>query len=272
LGTNWESRGGTQCASSLTYAQMLACHAGATVTSVEIINDSGWLYNGRFSALVDDVSYGGEVLTKPAPPVLGERLNVSPVKGKVLVRLPGMGQGASERSDLDRVDGLTQGLPVGSKVDTRHGTVKLKAVRGRDRRKGRFQSGRFSGSVFTVAQTKKGKGRGLTTLRLKPSPRRRCSSSSRARRSSAGEPLANSARRRRRGLLRKLRGRANGRFRTRGRYSSAIVLGTIWETLDLCEGTRVRVLRGRVDVRDFRRKKTVHVKAGQSYLARAPGY
>lgn len=269
-GSNWESKGGAAgCGTSLSYAQMVACHPGARVTSLEVINDSGWLYNGRFSALVDNISYGGEVVSVPAPPVLGENFNVSPVSGKVLVRLPeGAGPArasAAGPSDLDRVDGTVQGLPPGSKIDTRRGTVKLISAKGR---RGR-QSGNFSGSVFTVGQSKKGRDRGVTTLRLKPSSRRRCNTG--ARRSTTDRPLADSARRRR-GLLRRLRGRAKGRFRTRGRYSSAIVQGTIWTIEDRCEGTLVRVKEGRVAVRDVRRKRTVIVRTGQTYLARAPGY
>jgi hypothetical protein len=47
------------------------------------------------------------------------------------------------------------------------------------------------------------------------------------------------------------------------------VRGTIWLVEDRCEGTNTRVRRGVVAVRDFKRKKTVSVKAGHSYLARA---
>jgi hypothetical protein len=36
-----------------------------------------------------------------------------------------------------------------------------------------------------------------------------------------------------------------------------------------CDGTLTKVTSGRVAVRDFKRKKTVTVKAGKSYLARA---
>jgi len=265
-GRNWESYGGAPCGTSLTYAQMVACHPGTTVTGLDLINDSGWLYNGRFTAVVDDISYGDEVVTKPAPPVLGENVNVSPAGGKVLVRAPA--PPGLNVSDLDRVDGTTQGLPIGSKIDTRRGTVKLIAVRGKGSSK--LQSGKFAGSVFTVGQSKskKGKNRGITSLRLKASSRKRCK---RARGSSAGGPAAGTAARRR-GLLRRLRGRARGRFLTRGRYSSAIVKGTDWEMSDRCEGTLVRVRKGKVRVRDFRRKRTILVRAGQSYLARAPGY
>ncbi len=69
--------------------------------------------------------------------------------------------------------------------------------------------------------------------------------------------------------MRRLRGNANGRFRTRGRYSAATVRGTVWEVSDRCDGTLTKVTRGRVAVRDFRRRKDVSVKAGKSYLARA---
>jgi ferric-dicitrate binding protein FerR (iron transport regulator) len=51
--------------------------------------------------------------------------------------------------------------------------------------------------------------------------------------------------------------------------SSATVRGTIWLTQDPCDGTLTTVKRGRVNVRDFKRRRTVSVKAGHSYLARA---
>jgi hypothetical protein len=54
-----------------------------------------------------------------------------------------------------------------------------------------------------------------------------------------------------------------------GKYSSATVRGTIWLTLDECDGTLTKVVRGSVRVRDVKLKKTVRVKAGHSYLARA---
>jgi hypothetical protein len=39
---------------------------------------------------------------------------------------------------------------------------------------------------------------------------------------------------------------------------------------DRCDGTLTRVRRGRVDVRDFTRRRTIRLRAGRSYLARAP--
>ena len=46
--------------------------------------------------------------------------------------------------------------------------------------------------------------------------------------------------------------------------------GTKWTITDRCDGTLTQVARGKVAVRDFRRKKTIVVKAGKKYLAKAP--
>jgi hypothetical protein len=59
-----------------------------------------------------------------------------------------------------------------------------------------------------------------------------------------------------------------GRFRTHGRNSVATVRGTSWVTTDTCAGTRTTVTSGAVSVRDVRRRRTVLVRAGHSYLAR----
>ena len=69
--------------------------------------------------------------------------------------------------------------------------------------------------------------------------------------------------------IRRLRSNSRGRFRTRGRHSAATVRGTKWTVADRCDGTLTTVQRGKVTVRDFRRKKNIVVKAGKSYLARA---
>ena len=71
------------------------------------------------------------------------------------------------------------------------------------------------------------------------------------------------------GTLQKLLATAHGRFRTRGRFSAGTVRGTVWGTRDRCDGTLTVVRRGTVLVRDFRRRKTIAVHAGHTYLARA---
>lgn len=101
----------------------------------------------------------------------------------------------------------------------------------------------------------------MTELRLKGSSFTSCKPRKRGKQASAA--LSKKA-------LRRLRANAKGRFRTRGRYGAATVRGTKWLTADRCDGTLVKVTRGKVAVRDFRRKKTVLVRTGKSYLAKAP--
>ncbi len=71
-------------------------------------------------------------------------------------------------------------------------------------------------------------------------------------------------------LLGLLRGSAKGHFRTVGRFSAATVLGTNWGVRDRCDGTVTVVREGVVEVRDFVHHKTVVVRTGQTYLAKAP--
>jgi hypothetical protein len=138
---------------------------------------------------------------------------------------------------------------MGSTIDARRGRVELTTVR--DRRRNRLQEGRFYGGVFKVRQ--RASDRFITELvlnqRLAPCPRRRAASASRAAR-------------------RRLWGDGKGRFRSRGRYSSAAVRGTRWLVEDSCKGTLTRVSRGVVAVRDFVRDRTIVLRRGERYLAR----
>ena len=62
-------------------------------------------------------------------------------------------------------------------------------------------------------------------------------------------------------------GSGRGRFRTKGSRSSATVRGTTWNVTDTCNGTLTQVTEGSVTVRDFTLRRTVIVRAGESYLA-----
>jgi hypothetical protein len=112
-----------------------------------------------------------------------------------------------------------------------------------------------------VFQSRKQKAKGLTELRLKG----QAAGFKRCRR---GKRTAGASRLSRR-TIRRLRGSAHGRYRTRGQHSAATVRGTVWTVADRCDGTLTTVKRGTVAVRDFRLKKTVMVHAGKHYLARA---
>ncbi len=60
-----------------------------------------------------------------------------------------------------------------------------------------------------------------------------------------------------------------GEVRVRGKHSTAAAESTRWLTVERCDGTLTRVDSGTVRVRDFERHKTVLVRAGHRYLARA---
>jgi hypothetical protein len=182
------------------------------------------------------------------------------VKGTVRVRSAGGGSGAHASQKGRSFSALREPreLPIGSFVDARRGTTRLTSAR--TRREDQIQDGLFSAGLFQVLQSRRRRAKGLTDVRLKGGNFRRC-------RTRKGGPGAAQVRRR---VIRRLRGNSRGRFRTRGRHSAATVRGTVWQVIDRCDGTLTKVKRGRVAVRDFRRKKTIIVRAGKSYLARAP--
>ena len=153
-------------------------------------------------------------------------------------------------------------IPVGSLVDVRRGSVILSS--GRTANGNEINSGVFGGGRFQVLQSRKRRLAGLTTLRLQGGDYAKCAT--RARSSGAVLPVQ-SARLRQR-TIRRIRGRAHGRFRTRGRHSAATVRGTTFSVADRCDGTLTKVRSGTVKVRDFGLHKTVIVRAGHSYLAR----
>jgi hypothetical protein len=254
---DWENRGGS-CGDrfgALSYAEVLACHDGAAVTSVELINDSGWLHLGGFQVLVDNISYGGVTVSVPPPPVLGETVGLARVSGQVVVRYPGRGR----RGRIVRLQGSAP-LPVESVIDSREGRVRLVTSRGRG--KGRQRS-LFRSGIFRVKQAKKLGG--LTDIVLRGSLFGCTAKTSAEAQASLGEAQASLLRRRRR-----LWGSGSGSFRTRGLYSSGSVRGTRWLTQDTCDGTLTVVVEGVVLVRDFTTGETVTVRAGQRYFANAP--
>jgi hypothetical protein len=201
-------------------------------------------------------------------PVLGEEFNLGPVPGSgpVFYAVPAQGAGARGSASASqkglRFRPLKQArqIPVGSFLKTRQGTVQLVTATGSGNE---TQSGKFNGGMFQVLQSRARRARGLTELRLKGSSFDRC-------RTEDSGKSADAAQVRRRSI-RRLRSNTRGRFSARGRYSAGTTRGTVWVTADRCDGTLTSVKRGKVAVRDFRRKKTIVVGAGKRYLAKAPG-
>ncbi|MGH3104650.1 MAG: hypothetical protein ACRDN6_11215 [Gaiellaceae bacterium] len=174
-------------------------------------------------------------------PVAGVSVNLAPVSGVVRVRLRGTNRFVS----LARL----RNVPVGSELDVTRGRVRLvSAAGGAQTQAGVFYAGRG------IVRQPRGRAP-VTTLQLSgplACPKRSTNTS--------GAPPPRK---------RRLWGNAKGRFRTSGRFASAAVRGTIWLTEDRCDGTLVRVRVGLVAVFDVARKRTVLVRAGQSYFARA---
>jgi Ca2+-binding RTX toxin-like protein len=176
-------------------------------------------------------------------PRLGRTFILRPLRGGEAFGLRGMHRTVPLKDRL--------GLPFGAKLDATHGAVRLTAAGGG----GRSATGDFSGGAFLVKQRRS--AHGLTELDLTGGDLSKCSASGAHARAAAG-----------RTVLRRLFGRAHGRFRTRGRNSTATVRGTEWSVIDRCDGTLTTVKRGTVVVRDRVKHRTVTLKSGQRYLAR----
>src|SRR3954470_19825723 len=151
----------------------------------------------------------GPALAKSPKPKLGKTVVVKATAGSVLVK-PRKGK----RFKLKR--NKLVALAVGSTVDATNGKVKLTSAR---KSKG-TQSGEFSQGAFVVTQRKSDS---LTDLKLTGGDFSGCTTS-------AAKPQVSAAAKRKK--RRRVFGRAHGRFRTRGRNSSATVRGTDWLTED----------------------------------------
>jgi hypothetical protein len=196
------------------------------------------------------------------PPVPFKTVSATVVSGDVFIKFPG-GAGTASASQaapkgFTRLQGSNT-IPVGSTLDTSRGRVRLRSAA--DTRN-HTQTGEFFDGVFKIGQVRKPRGEArkrpiglITDLTLAGGSFSRCRAEASA-----------SARSKRK--VRRLWGDGKGTFRTKGRHAAATVRGTRWLVEDRCDGTLVRVRRGRVEVRVKRRGRTVQVSAGHSYIAR----
>jgi hypothetical protein len=212
--------------------------------------------------------------TAPPAPVPGKSVVVKVVSGEVFVKYP---PGYTARATTPAKGFVpfhgAANLPVGTQVDTKKGRIQLTSAA--DTKGKKTQRSDFYQGIFQVRQSlpkkKSSKAVALTTdLVLKGQiARSQCAPLKRAR----AAIVAAAKKKKKKGpksVLGKLWGNGKGKFRTTGKYSSATVRGTIWLTQDECDGTLTKVRRGTVRVFDRRKKKTVTVKTGHTYLARAP--
>jgi hypothetical protein len=206
---------------------------------------------------------------------LGKSVDVAPVSGVVYVKLPKAyaADGPLAGDALAKGQGfvlLTKArrIPAGSQVDARTGVIRMTAAAAT--RNGKLQTGTFKGAIFGVAQDSRGINKGLTTLSLVEGAFPGAPSFANCKPTKAGDrsPGASSAVSSK--VLQALLATAHGHFRTKGRFSAATVRGTSWGERDRCDGSLTVVRRGTVLVTDFVRHVTVTVRAGHTYLARAP--
>ena len=132
----------------------------------------------------------------------------------------------------------------GAEVDTRDGVVEITRADG--------GVAKFYAGIFKLSQSG-----GFTILTL-TEKLTGCKTSKKKATAAAKKPKT-----------RKLWGDGKGKFRTRGQYSAATIRGTKWLVQDTCTTTLTRVAQGVVSVNDFAKKKTVLVKKGKTYTARA---
>ena len=203
----------------------------------------------------------------PPPPILGKTENAQPVSGTVFIRLAS--------GQFVRLTGAQQ-IPSGAVIDALKGTLKITtalpggtggardaaAKSKKPRPKVKTQSGNFGGAVFKTTQARNG----LANLSLiegafKGAPTYATCKTHKAGDASAAALSGKS--------LQLLRANAHGKFRTTGRYSAATVRGTVWTVADRCDGTLTHDVTDSVAVSDFVRHKTIILRAGQSYLAKA---
>jgi Prealbumin-like fold domain len=180
---------------------------------------------------------------EPLRPSFQRTANLEPLEGIVLIKVPGSNQWV-EIQEVTTV-------PMGTKVDVSNGHVLLVTQK---KPSGGLQSIELWAGAFVLQQKRK---RNITVLTL-------ASSSAGAVQSRAGAETASLRKRKRRELW----GRGKCRCRHRGRNSSGTSRGTWWLTAERRKGTLTKVKKGKVEVRDFKRRKKVLVKAGEKYLAR----
>jgi hypothetical protein len=185
------------------------------------------------------------------PPASGTTANAAPKSGFVEVKPPG----ATTFVPLQSADQI----PVGSVVNATDGTVKLTTAS----TTGDVQSAAFHRGQFKILQ--QASAVGLTELQLVGGR-----SESACHVTTKAAHAAHAARKKlSKSVLRQLFGRGHGIYKANGKHANLTIHGTSFLIQDRCDGTFVKLIEGNGTVRDKVRRRTVRLRAGQSYLARA---
>jgi len=187
------------------------------------------------------------VSTGLPPPQAGKTFNIEPAGGSVSTKCKGDG----DFRKLDRPKQVT----LDCEIDAEDGTVSVTASKGSS---GETQTALFWGGLFDIDQEAGDNREAQMTL----AGQRRCEK--------RGDGMGNKRQLANKGSGgRRLWGSGEGNYKTVGSHGSATVRGTIWLVADRCDGsTLFKVKRGTVVVRDFIKKSSVVLQAGQSYIAK----
>ena len=238
----------------------------STLSGPVTVTEAPCATGGSGDADKDGIVDGCDTNNGAKRPKAFKTVNATVVSGEVFVKLPAGSSSSRAAAARKAPKGFkrllgAETIPVGATLDTAHGRVKVRSAA--DTKAKKLQSGQFFRGRFTVRQSriKKRSKKLITELRLTGSSfKKTCKAKAKA---SISAKKKKSKKR-----VRRLFGNAKGSFRTSGRNAAATVRGTRWSVQDRCDGTLVTVQRGRVEVRDKVKRKTVIVRTGHKYLAR----
>jgi len=175
-------------------------------------------------------------------PVLGETVELETAAGQILTKEPG------EVTFATLEEATT--VPVGTEIDASKGTVRMTSATD----DGGTQSGEFSQGGFEVSQKPDASE---VTLALRGGDFSECKTKAAERdRSTVGGPE-----------IRRLFVKADGNFRTEGRFAAAAIRGTEFTAVDACFGTLTAVTEGDVLVTDLTADKEIELSADEDYWA-----
>ena len=197
----------------------------------------------------------GDACESPGPPVEGQSVNVETESGHVLVKIPG----SSEFVPL----GPNVQLPLGSVLDTTHGTATIQAAGG--------APARLASLLAISLQQTFGISQGVVQIgQLPATPKQPVTTTVRLQ---GGSFTGCGKKKNKHRRVRKLTATGNGSLRAIGRHSSTTIakrhgsLNATFQTVDRCDGTLTRVTSGAVRIVDFYTNTTVVIGPGKSFLA-----
>jgi hypothetical protein len=208
------------------------------------------------------------------PPVTGQSVVVQVLSGSVFVKLPAAAASSSARrfaqaaplAGFVPLKGIAS-VPVDTVVDARRGRLAIESsVDGRRIGSGGArQSAVLAAGIFRVRQLRLALGSRKRTptdfvLTSAPGAEAACVSA----------PATGPIKGRAHSIVRALSATTTkGNFRIVGGAGISSARDATWASEDRCDGTRTDVGKGHVAVLDRKRKRTVTVGAGRSYLVRA---